>query len=102
MGKRWQLVYCHTRMNWMEGSLSSWLLSVFEAIPQPYIKNMKSFCVVHPTMAMRMTLWMLRPWLHDRIWDRVRYVDSIDTLVDDFRPGSANAARRQALRRGFP
>mmetsp|Transcript_47933 Transcript_47933/g.111982 ORF Transcript_47933/g.111982 Transcript_47933/m.111982 type:complete len:499 (+) Transcript_47933:64-1560(+) len=98
--QKYIFVYCCLGMDWSAPMLAERLQIAFEIVPRKYTKNLKRFYVLHATNSTRLTMWSFYAWLTPQFWDKIQYVNSIETICEDLFP-SNNSAQAE-LRRRFP
>lgn len=57
-----------------------WFRSTYKMVPRAYHKNMRSLCIVHPSISTRLTLLMLSYMLSTTFWEKLVYADRIEFL----------------------
>ncbi len=51
-----------------------------------YRKNVKALYIVHPTMWMKMLFWFLTPFVSQKFWQKLVYVDKLAVLHKHVNP----------------
>ena len=59
-----------------------WLRHVYKMVPDAYHRNMRSLAVVHPTLKVRFSLFLLSYMLARSFWDKLYYADRVEFLDD--------------------
>jgi len=57
-----------------------WFRSTYKMVPTEYHKNMRSLCVVHPSVSTRLTLLLLSYLLSTSFWEKLLFADRIEFL----------------------
>eukprot|EP00439_Symbiodinium_sp_Y106_P060430 s262_g8.t3 len=100
MQKKYVFVYCCLGMDWSAPLLAERLQIAFEILPRKYTKNLKRFYVLHATSSTHVTMWSFYAWLTPQFWDKIQFVNSIETICEDLHPNDESS--QVELRRRFP
>ncbi|CAE7420841.1 gacY [Symbiodinium sp. CCMP2456] len=100
MQKKYVFVYCCLGMDWSAPLLAERLQIAFEILPRKYTKNLKRFYVLHATSSTHVTMWSFYAWLTPQFWDKIQFVNSIETICEDLHPNDESS--QEELRRRFP
>lgn len=57
-----------------------WFRSIYKMLPHAYHKQMRSICVVHPSIQVRLILFLLSYVVKGDIWPKLLYADRIEFL----------------------
>eukprot|EP00967_Tisochrysis_lutea_P134601 scaffold237886_cov33-Tisochrysis_lutea.AAC.1 len=57
-----------------------WFRSTYKMVPRAYHKNMRSLCIVHPSISTRLMLLMLSYLLKTSFWEKLVYADRVEFL----------------------
>lgn len=68
----------------------NWFRKAYKILIRKYKKNLKRLFVVHPTWWMRMALWFSKPFVSNKFWEKVLYVDQLSVLFQNMNPSAIN------------
>lgn len=74
------LVYFHAGFQWAENCPSlHWLQQLFTDLPDAFLQSLSRVYIVHPTVGLRASLFLLSPWMSHR-WERQASLPSATTM----------------------
>eukprot|EP00004_Rigifila_ramosa_P021372 TRINITY_DN5675_c0_g1_i2.p1 TRINITY_DN5675_c0_g1~~TRINITY_DN5675_c0_g1_i2.p1 ORF type:complete len:352 (+),score=79.26 TRINITY_DN5675_c0_g1_i2:477-1532(+) len=78
--REYVVVYLHTLSESENQPDFSWMKTVYETMPRKYKRNMKAMYVIHPTFWFKAFWWFISPFLSDRAYDKIVYLESVHEL----------------------
>lgn len=69
------MVYAHTNMSSENRPNFAWLRKMYSIFNRKYKKNLKQLYIVHPTVWVKMTFRLFKPFLSSKFWRKLVYVD---------------------------
>lgn len=79
--KSYNLVYCHTGMNWFSRKHFAWLKEAYSILGRKFKKNISKLIIVHPSFIINAAFMFARPFISSKFWKKLHRVSSI-TMVD--------------------
>lgn len=74
------LVYFHAQVDTERQPPFTWIKRVIGLLTRKYKKNVKNLYIVHPSMWMKMVLWFITPFVSKKFWEKLAYIDKLQTL----------------------
>eukprot|EP01001_Neometanema_parovale_P002703 NODE_1337_length_1775_cov_178.368644_g1270_i0.p1 GENE.NODE_1337_length_1775_cov_178.368644_g1270_i0~~NODE_1337_length_1775_cov_178.368644_g1270_i0.p1 ORF type:complete len:565 (+),score=76.04 NODE_1337_length_1775_cov_178.368644_g1270_i0:58-1695(+) len=84
--KDYSLVYFHTKIR--NKPQFSWLRRAYRLLPPNYKKNLKAVYVVHPTVWLNLAIAFVKPFVHERFWQKVLMMNDMRQLYSYVPPDS--------------
>eukprot|EP00298_Acanthocystis_sp_HF-20_P001611 c12023_g1_i1.p1 GENE.c12023_g1_i1~~c12023_g1_i1.p1 ORF type:complete len:501 (+),score=178.61 c12023_g1_i1:60-1562(+) len=78
--KPFVVVYFHTKLESDRQPPLAWVKKSLSLLPRKYRAKLQNLYVVHPTMWMKMLLWVLTPFISQEFWTKLVYVEKLDGL----------------------
>jgi len=96
------LVYVHTRCELVRSPPPlAWLRSSLGFIPRKFKANLRALYVVHPTLQLRLLLWLCSPLFGHHFWPSVCYADDLIELESYF-PSAGNNGDLRTVQQYLP
>eukprot|EP00727_Mastigamoeba_balamuthi_P005298 m51a1_g14767 putative rho gtpase-activating protein 1 (476) ;mRNA; r:371231-373160 len=80
------LVYIHANMSSANRPSFGWMRRVYGLFNRKYKKNLKHLYVVRPTTWLKMVFGLFRPFLSQKFWRKLTYVESLTGIWDYLSP----------------
>jgi len=94
-------VYCHSGNTLSEPEVAQRLRLAYDILPRQYSRRLHRFIILHATGGLRLFINLTWAWmLSAETWDKVEYMNSLDTLCEEIFP--TNTVGRAKTRRRFP
>ncbi|GAM24981.1 hypothetical protein SAMD00019534_081560, partial [Acytostelium subglobosum LB1] len=79
-GSQYTLVYSHHLLSADSTPDRAWLMNTYNLLPRNYKKNLKNMYIIHPSTWLRMMFMALSPFMSEKVWNKVVYIDYLQEL----------------------
>ncbi|GAM17457.1 hypothetical protein SAMD00019534_006320, partial [Acytostelium subglobosum LB1] len=78
------LIYLHTNITNDNKPDFAWLKKVYAIFNRKYKKNLKGLYIVHPTTWIKFTLRLFKPFISEKFWKKLTYIEDLADLFKSF------------------
>jgi len=83
------LIYAHTNMSSSSKPGFSWLRKMYSIFNRKYKKNLKFLYIIHPTLWVKMTFVLFKPFISTKFWRKLVYIDTSADITNFFHRGQS-------------
>jgi hypothetical protein len=78
------LVYVHTNISSENKPNFAWMRKMYSIFNRKYKKNLKMLYIVHPSVWVKMTFKLFKPFISSKFWRKLVYIDQAAELFNYF------------------
>ncbi|KAL6073521.1 Rho GTPase-activating protein 1 [Balamuthia mandrillaris] len=84
--KEYCLVFCVTNMTNAHRPGLAWFRRAYNFFNRKYKKNLKALYIVHPTWFVKATLKLCKPFISNKFWKKLVYIDNVTDIYQYIKP----------------
>jgi len=78
------LVYVHTNLSSDNKPPFTWLKKMYTIFNRKYKKHLKNLYIIHPTVWIKLTLRLFKPFISNKFWKKLTYIDQSADIFNYF------------------
>ncbi|CAI5517194.1 unnamed protein product [Closterium sp. Naga37s-1] len=79
------ILYIHTECESLNDNPLLAFRDIFQGLPPSLQQRVGAVYILHPSLSLRLGLWLLSPWLSDSLYSRVAFVSRVEFLWEQIR-----------------